>query len=66
MSGSFVCFMAGILRSFKAITMHIVLTDCTINFSKRTRTPSPVHLRGFYISSHRTLLTSRQIGLRSQ
>jgi hypothetical protein len=30
MSGSFVCFLAGILRSFKAITMHIVLTDIPI------------------------------------
>jgi hypothetical protein len=27
MSGSFVCFLAGILRSLKAITMHVVLTD---------------------------------------
>jgi hypothetical protein len=26
----FLCFMAGILRSFKAITMHIVLTDIPI------------------------------------
>jgi hypothetical protein len=30
MSGSFVCFLAGILRSFKAITMHVVLTDIPI------------------------------------
>jgi hypothetical protein len=30
MSGSYVCFLAGILRSFKAITMHVVLTDLPV------------------------------------
>jgi hypothetical protein len=30
MSGSFVCFLAGILHSLKAVTMHFVLTDSPI------------------------------------